>query len=359
MTGAAFAYALKQRAPQLRCVLVEAKNLASGATGRNAGFLTCGSVAYFKELCARHGRQTAREVWSFRQENLQRLRNLLAADGAPQTAWHGSVSTTRCSVEYSSLLSGAALMEEAGFPTQELSSQEMLQRGLTNFARGLLCTEEGGIESAELVQHLVRLSRCEVQTQVGLTQVTRQDDLWSISWKGSEVHAQTLFVALNAFTPRDILSDITPLRAQCLRTAPLPQKIIGNTYISDRKIYFRQRPDGRLVIGGLRGLDRDGETGLTDRIHPEIQAALQAFVRDELQIDITTEERWSGPLAAVTSPWPLISVDRARSRLALAGYGGHGMGVAFLAADRLVGWWLANGSLPPTSPRDLFVDFPQ
>src|SRR3954449_11003795 len=64
-------------------VIVEARHVAAGATGRNAGMVLTGLAAYYHEAVAQYGEQAAREVWDLTLANRTRMFQLAAELGVP------------------------------------------------------------------------------------------------------------------------------------------------------------------------------------------------------------------------------------------------------------------------------------
>ncbi len=69
------------RARRMSAVLVERDRLASGASGRNAGFLLAGVAESYAAAVRTYGRSRAREVWALTLENHDR--QIEAAAGQP------------------------------------------------------------------------------------------------------------------------------------------------------------------------------------------------------------------------------------------------------------------------------------
>lgn len=57
----------------MKIALIEKHRIAFGASGRNAGFITCGSVEHFNRMISKHGKEEAIEIWKFAEQNLQLL----------------------------------------------------------------------------------------------------------------------------------------------------------------------------------------------------------------------------------------------------------------------------------------------
>src|SRR4051812_25263689 len=67
ITGVSLMHHLAARG--IDAVLVERAHLASGASGRNAGFLLAGVAENYAEAVRVYGRERAREVWALTVEN--------------------------------------------------------------------------------------------------------------------------------------------------------------------------------------------------------------------------------------------------------------------------------------------------
>ncbi|HUD88724.1 MAG TPA: FAD-binding oxidoreductase [Xanthobacteraceae bacterium] len=72
-------------------VLLEGRRLASGASGRNTGFVLPGFAADADKLIARVGFERTKSLWALAQAGLDYVRNAVAAEGAtgidPQDGW--------------------------------------------------------------------------------------------------------------------------------------------------------------------------------------------------------------------------------------------------------------------------------
>ena len=62
ISGLSTAYWIHQEDPNIKITIVEKNELGSGATGRNAGFVTCGSVEHFNRMVSKLGESQAWEI---------------------------------------------------------------------------------------------------------------------------------------------------------------------------------------------------------------------------------------------------------------------------------------------------------
>src|SRR5687768_12146823 len=79
LAGLSTAYWLQKEDPSLKILLIEKNRIGFGASGRNAGFITCGSVEHFNRMVEKHGREEANAIWKFSEKNLQLLKEHIIA----------------------------------------------------------------------------------------------------------------------------------------------------------------------------------------------------------------------------------------------------------------------------------------
>src|SRR4051794_32356478 len=84
ISGLSAAYWLKKEDPSLKVAIVERHRLGFGASGRNAGFITCGSVEHFNRMVGKHGLEQATEIWRYSEEILRLLEeHIIQGDPEP------------------------------------------------------------------------------------------------------------------------------------------------------------------------------------------------------------------------------------------------------------------------------------
>jgi glycine/D-amino acid oxidase-like deaminating enzyme len=157
--------------------------------------------------------------------------------------------------------------------------------------------------------------------------------LWEVRGERGTVRARTLVLATNAWAPLlcpDLETLIRPRRGQMLSTAPLARTVATRpTYAHWGYQYWRQLEDGRLLIGGWRDLDLDGETGYGAKPTPRIQQAIERGLAELVPEGVAVERRWAGTMAFARDGRPLVGWLDAQHHLAIcAGFTGHGMGMA-------------------------------
>src|SRR5690606_13246846 len=75
ISSLSIAYLLSKK--NIKSVLLERDFLGAGASGRNAGFLTGGSLSYFQTLLQKYGEEKALEKWFYTKGNIDLLKKEL------------------------------------------------------------------------------------------------------------------------------------------------------------------------------------------------------------------------------------------------------------------------------------------
>jgi glycine/D-amino acid oxidase-like deaminating enzyme len=310
-------------ARRVRAVLIEARHLAYGATGRNAGFLLAGTSENFASAVAHHGREVARQAWDFTVENHRRLAEALAGRVAYRQA--GSITLAASAEEARELEASADLLRDEGVAVR--------------FEEGaLLKPEDGELHPAAAVAALA--ADCPLGSIFEGVALSSLD--------APPLRAERIVLCTNGYTSGLLPSaPIEPKRGQMLATAPDPRRLVERPTYSDFGYrYWRQLPSGEILCGGWRNLAPEEEVGVEQNPTPRIQAAIEAGVR-ALGSAAPVTHRWAGTMGFTPDGLPLVGELASRPGVYLcAGYSGHGMAFAFNCARALADH-LTAGAQPP------------
>ena len=154
------------------------------------------------------------------------------------------------------------------------------------------------------------------------------------------IHAEIAIVCTNAYTKQlfpHITDWIDPVRGQMLTTAPLPKLFPYPIYADHGYDYWRQDRQGRIILGGWRNLDPDGEVGFDEVLNMDIQQNMTRFLQmfpSLTELDIT--HRVSGIMGFSKDGLPILgSIPGYQATLLSAGFTGHGFGFAWLAGEAI------------------------
>ncbi|MEL7168208.1 MAG: FAD-binding oxidoreductase [Bacteroidota bacterium] len=341
VAGCAVAYWLRQHAPGLRVALVERGALASGASGRNAGFLLQGTAADVVQAVEAYGEDMARRVWAFTQEN-QQLVEALPASAIRREAV-GSAIAAASPDDASRLERGADLLADLGTNARYLDADEANRTlGTAGFPGALLVDDDGALDPVRLVRFLANESGATLVTHTPVEALEADRDGTLVHTARGTMRAERVVLALNAYAPLlvpGLAPYVRPVRAQMLATAPVAPTLTRPVYSHEGYYYARQHTDGRLLVGGARHLHRDAEVGYEDATTPALQANLKAYLDAHVPgaSPVQVERRWSGTMGFSPDGLPFVgAVPRHLEVRWLGGFTGHGMGFAVRLARLVV-----------------------
>lgn len=359
ISGLGAAYWLTQRDPALRVVVLDRGRPGAGASGRNAGFLTAGSVAHHARQRARHGDATAMALWALARENHRELHRAFLHDDGRAYARDAALSIAHDPDSFGELEQAAAHLREGGVEVEALDDAAIFERAgfrapAERVARGWSVRDEGRVDPVALVERMAAACGATIFGGVDVHAVVTEPDGVTLETSAMAFRAPRVVLATNAWTPAlcpELAEVLSPVRGQCLLTAPTRRPVRGQVYGTDDWLYLRPHPGGGVVVGGLRPLDADVEVGVEDRLNPKIQPALDAILErsfgalfDEGRVDVV--RRWSGAMAYAHRGIPLVGpVPRRPGLFMLGGYSGHGMGLGFVCARALADL-LVSGERP-------------
>jgi glycine/D-amino acid oxidase-like deaminating enzyme len=336
IAGVTLAYSLAEEGATVQ--VFEAGALAGAASGRNAGFLMVAPAEPYSEAIALWGRPGARAMLETGRRSHQRVRQLIESLGIEcGYAAPGSLRLTRTEEEAEDHRASLPLMKQDGFPVSEIRPAEAMPGGPHDRFVAAFRTEEDG--EFDPVRFIYGVARAAERRGARLFMNSPLASAW---WTGSAwearvgaglARARTLVIATNAYAPQ-LCPALTPLiaprRGQMLVTEPLARAVATcPTYAQWGYQYWRQLPDGRLMIGGWRDLDLDGEVGYEDQPNEKIQTGIGSGLAELVPEGAPVAARWAGTMGFARDGRPLIGWLDAEHHLAIAaGFTGHGLGMA-------------------------------
>ncbi len=350
IAGLSTAYWLAREDSSLKMAVVEKHHFGDGATGRNAGFITCGSVEHFNRLVSKHGAKEAHEIWDFSEENLRLLKeNIIQAEESELLFEHqGSFSLASTDSEFAELKKSANLMREMKIKVEVLEAQDIEKRlGAAKFVGGIKYLGDASIHPLRLLKRIQQ----KIIQQFPNVEFFEHHEVFAIDEEGENKIIRTnkhyfetpvVVMATNGYSPLlhpFFVDKIFPTRGQILVTEPISRFMEGPCYANFVLDYFRQIPSGEMIIGGFRQLQRDVEVGYSDQTSEVIQAALEQFLIDHIPSvrGKRITHRWSGIMGFSVDGQPMVGALPTDSQLYFVGaFTAHGLGLAFHSAKTLV-----------------------
>jgi glycine/D-amino acid oxidase-like deaminating enzyme len=110
--------------------------------------------------------------------------------------------------------------------------------------------------------------------------------------KANKIHFATNGFAASLFPDLDV----KPARAQVLVTEPIAELKLNGTFHIDEGFYYFRNIDNRVLLGGGRNLDVEGETTsvleTTELIQTKLESLLGEVILPDQKVKIA--HRWSG-----------------------------------------------------------------
>lgn len=340
IAGLSTAYWLEKKDPSLKIAIIEKHYLASGASGRNAGFVTCGSANHFNKLQKSFGFEKAIEIWKFSEQNRELLKSEIIQDRAREVDYFSTGAVTVSSSDEDWAQQQNVLLKDmlrAGIDVELIYEKDLLsQYGVKNSAGGIQYKHDGLIHPIKLLNLL--------KSRLKKTTFYFGEEVFTVSSTSSSVQIESqknifsgakLFVCLNGFTGQlmpEFKKLIKPQRAQAVVTEPLPSFVKGPCYLTKHLCYFRQLPTGELLVGGFRNADIEAENTALDETTEKIQNALTDFIHSYFTqaTNVNIKHRWSGIMGFSADEQMLVGAHPKRQNIyVMAGCASHGMGLSF------------------------------
>jgi hypothetical protein len=346
ITGLSTAYWLQKEDPSLKVAIVEKHRVGFGASGRNAGFVTCGSVEHFNRMISKHGLDQALEIWRFSETNLKLLKEEIVGENALKIGFEqkGAFSLAATDAEISELKKVSEIMSSLKIPNEILSEEQVTSRlGTTNFVGGIKYVDDASTNPISLLEAIRgRLDTTIIEgTEVFKIEATDDGSRLLKTDKG-DIEASMVILTLNGYSA-DLhpffKNKVYPTRGQCLMMEAVPRFMEGPCYANFYLDYFRQLPSGQLLIGGFRQLEKETEVGYSDHVTDVIQDALHDFIMKHVPRlkDARVTHRWGGIMGFSKDGEPMVgSIPDDPQIFFAGGYTGHGMGLAFNTGKSLV-----------------------
>jgi glycine/D-amino acid oxidase-like deaminating enzyme len=309
IAGIASAYFLASAGA--RVVVVEARGVAEGASGRNAGFLLAGVAENFVAASRRYGDERAWRIWRVTNRTHALVRSLVEEHAiACDLRWNGSDQIAGDDEEWIEIRESAERLRARGVAV-----------AVDEAHRAATYPADGDLHPVRWVRGLARAAAgLDVAIHEG-TRVVRVDDGRVMTERGT-VEAATVLLCTNAYTAHLAPTRIRAIRGQMLATAPARPLFPRPAYAYRGYRYWRQTIDGRVVVGGWRDTAADREVGEDDAPTDEIQAHLDAFLREHRVGAVT--HRWAGTMGFSHDALPYVGRIGPRS-FVCGGFTGHGM----------------------------------
>jgi gamma-glutamylputrescine oxidase len=314
IAGIATAYHLARAG--VKAVLLEARTVAEAASGRNAGFLLAGVAENFVAATRRYGEDRASRIWRFTRHNQELVREIVAREGIEcDLSWNGSAQIAGDDEEWGEVRESAERLKKDSVRVRVVPDE-----------RAAIYEEDGELHPARYVRALARAALAtgaRIYSRTRATAVSPREVLT----ESARVRAAAVVVCVNAYSQHLVPLRVRPVRGQMLATAPVTRRVFERPAYAHRGYrYWRQRADGRLLVGGWRETAADEEVGEQEHTTARIQEQLEGFVRERCA-EAQVTHRWAGTMGFSHDALPYVG-RLSTGVFVNGGFTGHGMAFA-------------------------------
>jgi glycine/D-amino acid oxidase-like deaminating enzyme len=334
-TGLSCAIALAETGRNV--VVLEAREIGHGASGRNGGQVIPGLKQDPDELIARYGREHGEGLVRLAGGAADRMFALIAKHGidcgARQCGW---IQPAHSAAAARAVVARARQWAARRAPVELLAGQQLaLLLGTDTYRAGWLDRRGGAVQPLAYARGLARTALklgARIHTGSPVVEIVHHIDEWAAMTPRGEVRARQLVLATDAYSGPlwpDMVTNQVIVTSVQTATEPLPDAIRhtilpGGTVASDtRKLlyYFRLDADGRFIIGG-RG-------SVTDKVSPRVYAALRSVATRiyPFLAGVPWPYRWYGRVG-ITRDWLPHLAELAPGVWTVLGYCGRGVAMA-------------------------------
>ncbi|HEV2713088.1 MAG TPA: FAD-dependent oxidoreductase [Gaiellaceae bacterium] len=319
--------ALTLAAEGIRVRVHDAGSIASGASGRNGGFALRGAAIPYDQARTRLGPERGAALWRLTERTGWRVSPATRSDASEASG------LTADEKERDELLAEHEALRGDGFDAEWV--ERPAGRLADRYAGGVLHPRDGSLHPGRWIR---RLASHAADAGAEIREHDRVESLRKLA-------ADAVVIASDGY-PSGLVEAVDavvrPTRGQIAVTEPLAEQLYGRPHYARHGFdCWQQLPDGRLVIGGRRDAALESEwTAEEEATTPEVQAALEALIRELVGEPPAITHRWCGIFGTSLDALPLVGAVPGRDAVWVSrGYSGHGnvLGLACGEAKAILG----------------------
>jgi glycine/D-amino acid oxidase-like deaminating enzyme len=345
IVGLHCALELRERFPKSKIVILEKGILPQGASTKNAGFACFGSLSELIDDLKTHSEEEVIQLVQKRWAGLQLLRKRLGdavLDFKPYGGYELFLQDDDAT--YGECLQKMPFLNEILKPLfkADVFSKEVDRFAFANTKEySIFNPFEAQIDTGNMMQALLKEAISKdilILNQAEVSSYTDNNDSVELVVNDTTFNTKKLLFATNGFAAQLTNNEVKPARAQVLITEPIANLDIKGTFHLDKGYYYFRNFEDRILLGGGRNLDFEGETttdfSQTEKIQNKLEDLLKNVILPNQEFQIA--HRWSGIMGIGAHKNPIVS------QLSNNVYCGVRLGGMGVAIGSLIGKELAD-----------------
>lgn len=309
---------LRKKHPNAKILIIERGYLPSGASSKNAGFACFGSPTELADDIKSFGEDKVWETVRQRIAGLDYLKNLLGEntfDLQINGSWDLITDSEKERFdEIASLLPHFNSQLEKITGEKEVYSIDMnvaSKFDLGAIYGGFHNRLEGQIDTSKMNSAFYKLAvELDIDVLFGIEAIDiKSEDRVQIRTNVGTIESNSVAICTNGFAKQFLPNDdILPARAQVLITKPIKDLKIKGTFHYQEGFYYFRNIDDRILFGGGRNIDKQGETTTdletTAPIMDRLTELLETVILPNTPYEI--DYSWAGIMGIGTSKQAII-----------------------------------------------------
>lgn len=346
IVGYSSAIHLRQKYPEAKILILERGYLPSGASSKNAGFACFGSVT---ELLDDLGSTEESKVWETvqkRWEGLQYLEQIIGI-GNMDLEKNGSWDLIRPSQQVN-LKDIRDKIDWLNAKTEQITGEKnvytedtnvQVKFGFEGLQTSFFNRLEGQIDTGKMIRRYYQIA---IEKKIDVLFGIRVESFGSttneviLETKIGSIKANNLLVCTNGFAAELLPEDVKPARAQVIVTERIPGLKVKGTFHYNKGYYYFRNINQRILLGGGRNLDFDGETttdlSTSDLIMNSLESLLNEVILPHQKVNI--DYRWAGIMGVGNTKAPIIKKTHSNIGIGVR-MGGMGVAIGSLVGKEL------------------------
>jgi len=313
IVGLSTAIELKRLAPASNILVLERGFLPYGASTRNAGFACFGSVTELQDDLTRQSEDEVFSLVETRWKGLLNLRSLLGDEKIGFCLCGGyELFAAKEDFEkaYSSVEQFNALTESIiGKNVYNDASGKIGAFGFKGVEGMIVNNYEAQVNTGKMMKNLLLLAHESGITVLNGTEVDSLNGNEISLGNGIKFSSRKIIITVNGFAKKFLPElDVEPARAQVVVTSEIPELSFEGTFHYEKGYYYFRNVGKRVLFGGGRNLDFEGEKttdmGQTEKIQQQLEKLLKEIILPGKKYSI--EQRWSGIMGVGSTRKPIV-----------------------------------------------------
>ncbi len=347
IVGLSAAIQLRRKHPKAKILVLERGVLPDGASTKNAGFACFGSLSEIASDLKTMSEDQVIQLIENRWKGLELLRKNLGDEnidflnlGGFEIFRPADKLQFEASLEILDSMNAALSAVIPGAPIYSRVDHQIESKGFKGVSGMILNRAESQIDTGKMMLNLIKKAQqLDIQILHGI-QVDgfeENSNIVQLNTSVGKISTRKLLLTTNGFAQQLLPKlDVKPGRAQVLVTSPIPSLNFEGTYHLDEGYFYFRNFGNRVLLGGGRNLDIQGETTYSHQTTDFIQSHLEQLLKTVIlpDTDYTIEYRWAGTLGLGVSKNPIIEAISNKVFCAVR-MGGMGVAIGSKAGEDL------------------------